>query len=345
MSYLDSNYYDCNKDDEIGLEPRLLEYIKKKKFFKENRIEVEFLDKEFAITNADILKIKAFMKGDKKNYVNGHSDIVDMSGATFPSSELKKDPRLERIKAKQRKETEANEQRHDYGIISKSYDMYRNDRPFASASGNDFSKSSFHPNDWFKNSRDEMIDNDINNNFGSRMSGSKNSFSNSNTYVNPKSTYNGYLDKNTTVRQDNHTIDEIIGKLDTYAKQSEKIPRRENNMEYMGQINVNYDRSNSKREYENNYRAMPFMSGNSNLINESNNNQTRDIDVDSHMRFGNTPMRAGKSLGYPSTLEHAFSYISPDIQDPNHVVMDRGIPSRAFNKETARPSSSRVPMR
>lgn len=323
MSHLGSNYYDCNMDDEIGLEPRLLEYIRKKKFFKENNIEIDFLDKEFAITKTDISKIKAYIKGDKNNYINAHSDIVDMSKATFPSSELKKDPRLERIKTKQKKETDANEQRHDYGIISKSYDMYRDDRPFASASGNDFSKSDFHPDQWLQNSRNDIMDENI--------VKSQKSFYDSNTYVNPRSSYNSYLDRNTTIKQDSHTINEIIGKLDTYTKSAERIPKRDSDWG----VNLN-----GKTECENNYRALPLMSSNSNLINNN-----LDIDVDSHMRFGNTPLRAGKSLGYPSVLEHAFSYISSDIQDPNHVVMDRGVPSRAFNKETARPSAKRDPMR
>ena len=72
------------------------------------------------------------------------------------------------------------------------------------------------------------------------------------------------------------------------------------------------------------YNAVPFMG--------SNNGFDRDIGVDTYMKFGTTPFRSGKSLGYPSTIEHSFNYISPDIQDPNHVVSERGIPSRGFNK-------------
>jgi hypothetical protein len=85
-----------------------------------------------------------------------------------------------------------------------------------------------------------------------------------------------------------------------------------------------------KRELENNYRAVPYMSGPGN----------RDIDVDTFVRFGSTPSRGAKSLGYPNPIEHYFDYISNDIQDPNHVVNRRGLPSRMFNKETARPASS-----
>lgn len=330
MSYLNSNYYDCNMNDDLGLEPRLLEYIKKKKFFKENNIEVDFLDKQFSISKNDLTKIKAFMKSDKKNYIDSHTDMVDMSTATFPSSHLQKDTRLERIKAKQKKETDANEQRHDYGIISKSYDMYRDDRPFASACGNDFTKSNFNPNDWFKNSKDEISEPNYQDYKLNTVAKSNKPLYETNTYVNPKSSYNGYLDSNTIVNSNNGTVDEIIGKLDTYTN-----------------TNTQTNTFNKKKEYENQYQAVPFMTNNSNLIDSSNNfNQNnKDVDVDSYMRLGNTPLRAGKTLGYPSVMEHSFSYISSDIQDPNHVVMDRGIPSRVFNKETVKSSTYRTPMR
>lgn len=336
MSYLDSNYYDCNKNDDIGLEPRLFEYVKKRQFFKENGIDTSLLEKEFALTKTDIVKIKAYVKGDKEKYSNGHQDMIDYSQARFPSDEFKKDIRLERIKAKQKKEADANDQRHDYGMISKTYDMYREDRPFASASGNDFTKSDFHPTDWFKNSRDEIAELDTNSSNGG--------FFENNTYVNPRSSYNGYLDSHTTVKSDNHTIDDIIGKLDTYTKQSEKIPRRENSMDVDYKRMIPANNNNNLRCTENTYKPMPFM-GADGSTSHNLGSSIRDMDVDSHMRFGETPMRAGKSLGYPSVLEHAFSYISQDIQDPNHVVMDRGVPSRAFNKETARPTSRRDPMR
>jgi len=50
MSHLDSVFYDYEKDDEIGLEPRLLEYLKKKKYYQENDIEANNLEKEYDIT-------------------------------------------------------------------------------------------------------------------------------------------------------------------------------------------------------------------------------------------------------------------------------------------------------
>lgn len=310
MSYLDSDYYDCNKSDDLMMEPRLMEYIKKKKFYKENGIEIDFLDKEFQITKQDMVRLKAYLRGDKKTIDEDvHKDYIDPSKSSFPSGEFKKDPRFDRVKIKQQKEAEAQEQRHDYGVISKGYDMYRDDRPFASASGNDFKKSDFNPNDWFKSSKDEMR--------RQNEKPPKNSFSRSNTYTNPKSSYNSYLSSDTTVQDDKHSIDAIIGQLQSYSKRDDDFGDR-----------------GRKKENENSYQAVPFMQNGQNGVRD---NLSRDIEVDTYMRFGTTPLRAGKSLGYASTAEHSFSYISPDIQNPDHVVMDRGVPSRAFNKETARP--------
>jgi hypothetical protein len=53
----------------LTLEPRLQEYIKKKKFYIDNKIQQEIsLEREYGISNSDILIIKKFMRGDKKIY-------------------------------------------------------------------------------------------------------------------------------------------------------------------------------------------------------------------------------------------------------------------------------------
>ena len=40
------------------LEPRLIEYIQKKKYFKKNNIHDDLIEREFNISKADIEKIK-----------------------------------------------------------------------------------------------------------------------------------------------------------------------------------------------------------------------------------------------------------------------------------------------
>jgi|SaaInlStandDraft_4_1057021.scaffolds.fasta_scaffold04430_5 hypothetical protein len=318
MSYLGTDYYDCNKNDELMLDPRLAEYVKKRQYYKEHDLETKFLQKKYSITEDDMRKIKAYKKGHKKVYQDVHKDLIDPSEAKFPSNDFEKDKRLERIKAKQQRETDANNQRHDFGVISKSYDMYRKDRPFASASGNDFAKSSFHPMEWLASSNDEVRNYDDNVRPSESLGGT-------NTYVNPKSKYNSYISNDTTVNNGNdNTLDSIIGQLDSYKNTADGTNYRNMMFDDDNERNMPNEKYNGLRDNEAEYNAVPFMG--------SNNGFDRDIGVDTYMKFGTTPFRSGKSLGYPSTIEHSFNYISPDIQDPNHVVSERGIPSRGFNK-------------
>ena len=63
-------------DGSIMLEPRLQEYIKKKKFNKDNGIvDCVSLEKEYQITNSDLDIIRAFMKGRRDIYTNDKFNI------------------------------------------------------------------------------------------------------------------------------------------------------------------------------------------------------------------------------------------------------------------------------
>ena len=314
-----NNFYDYSHNDEIMLEPRLIEYIRKKKYYQENEIEIQYLEKEYDITDNDMMKIRAYLRGDKKNCNNSkHQNFIDPTKTDFISSKFNKDPRFERLKKKQKKNSDAQIQRHNYGLMNSGYDMYRNDRPFASASGDDFKKSNFHPNQWFQNSRDIVEEEDLINSKKSYrvnqiplfqnsrdiveeedLINSKKSYSSTNTYSHPKNVNNRH-----DINNDPNSVDNIIGQDYSYR-------------------NTNY---NNKRETENNYRTIP-------IIQEQGN---RDIDIDSYVRFSNNQSRGSKSIGYPNPVEHYFDYISNDIQNPNNVVFERGTPSRMFNKETAR---------
>lgn len=319
MSY--NSYANYDDDDKLMLEPRLYEYLQKKKYYQQNDIETNDLKNEYAISKDDMVKIRAFLRGeDAQN--NYHQEFIDISGAQFPSSSFKKDPRFDRIKEKQKREKGAKDQRQDYGIISQGYDMYRDDRPFASAVGNDFNTKNFHPNEWLASSKNEnewtpykTDSNEI------REKTKGKAFHKSNTYENPKSSYNSYLSNDTRVNNDSFTVDNIIGGIDSYKNKVARNPYEFSQNRMGGQ-------STEKREFENNYRAVPLMGKGGQI----------DSDVDTYMRFGTAPSRGGKSLGYPNPMEHYFSYVSNDMQVPEHVVSNRGIPSRAYNTETARPS-------
>lgn len=328
MSFEGSDYYDCNKKDKISLEPRLLEYINKKKYYKENSIESDTLEKEFGMTDYDKLRIKSYLKGERDKNLR-FQDYVDTSQSYFPSDLMKKDPRFERIKKKQQTNKEAQVQRHNYGGrdgVASSYDMYRNDRPFASAFGNDFTESEFHPRDWFQNTRD--VDAENYNRYAEkktsvrRSSAKHRDFNEINTYTQPKSRYNGYLPLRGEIPNDN-TLDNILENMNNMNINYERVEQRENEFDYeYGTMRPNV-RGRKSFSQENSYNQMPYM---------GDMRGNRDVCVENFVKFGNLT-RGTKSNGYPNPVQHYFDYITPDIQDSKHIVMDRGLPSRSLNRE------------
>ena len=285
-----------------NLEPRLSEYLKKKKYNKEHNIKNPHIEKDYMIDSKDIETINYFIRYNKPpSNKNNFSDFVDPSGAQFPSSQFKPDERLKRIQKKQESHQKARESINNYDNISKKYDMYRNDRKFASMYGDDFT-SNFNPSEWItsQNSRDS----DFKNNYLLDNNSNQNSLSNSNTYKNPKSTYTGYIRPQSNIYNDPNSTDAIIGNIDTYRSNLNSI----------------------KRESENSYFVSPT----------SNSSQKKNFDADNFVHYGSTPSRSSKSLGYPNPSEHYFNYISDDIQNPDNVVNPRGMNSRSLNKTLAR---------
>jgi hypothetical protein len=325
-SFEGSDYYDCNKKDKISLEPRLSQYIEKKKFYKHNNIESETLEREYNISDYDRLRIKAHLKGQKDKNLR-FQDYVDTSQAYFPSELLQKDPRFDRIKKKQQKIKDAGQQRHNYGGMSQSFDMYREDRPFASAYGDDFTEEKFHPREWFQNSREIEAD-DYNPYAESKphvrrtSGGHKKDFSSSNTYTQPHSNYNGYLPFGTEL-ENNNTVDEILNSMNNAKYNYGRTEQRENDFDcHNGTIMPNV-RGRRNSSQENNHGTVPFM---------GDMRGNRDMGVENFVKFGNMT-RGSKQIGYPNPVEHYFDYITPDIQDPRHIVMERGVPSRSWNRE------------
>jgi hypothetical protein len=328
--------FDTQKDFDTKLEPRLVEYLKKKQFYKENNIEVQnnTMEKEFNIDKNDIIKIKNFLQGKKLKKNQIHSDMIEPTVNYFPSEELKADSRLQKIKNKQQRDREAIEQKDNYDVMSRGYDMYRNDRKFASAYGNDF-KSRFNPQVWMNN--EENSDSSEFENSNPHISNPRQNTSRNNKP--PSIRYKDYMTRgcNEDLASTNYSLDSIIGKLDTYREDLDRhhkqkvnesdidisIPSHNNN-------NYNYNKSN-KREKENNYQAIPLMNG----------SKQKNVDIENYLCYGNGPSRGAKSLGYPNPAEHYFQYISNDISKPEHTVFEPGMPTRMHNKDTARPYKTR----
>lgn len=273
-----------NSTYKIDMEPRLAEYLKKKQYYKKNNIDSSNLENEFGITKDDLMKIRAYLRNDK---IDHHSEFIKIGVSTFPSDKFASDPRFERMKKKTDKVKEAIASKSNLKHLEKEYDMYRQDRTYASLTNNDFSS---HAEPLFmQESRDDRMYNP--NVSMLSYNDSKASISKNNTYIHPKSRYNGYLDSQFKINSD--VIPDVATKFDDSEGGSKIFGRTMSDM-----------RSNLS-----------------------------DIDTDTFIRFGETPSRSKKSLGYPSTFEHQFDYISDDLQMAEHTVSHRGMPSRAYNKE------------
>jgi hypothetical protein len=245
--------------------------------------------------------------------------------------------------------------------------MYRSDRKFASAYGNDF-KSRFNPQVWLDDDFYQKDGNERHANIEQRKpdldkvegvnydtDGSdfeelnpynaikpsqtqgidmKRRYSNPNIYKHKKPSvrYKDYMERgcNEDLATKNYSLDSIIGKLDTYNDNLQKYHRRDE-MDLDAKVSIPGAKSNNKREKENNYRSMPHMNG----------SKPRDVDMENYLCYGSGPSRGAKSLGYPNPAEHYFQYISDDIQRPEHSVFERGMPSRLRNKDTARAYKTR----
>jgi hypothetical protein len=273
-----------NSTHKMDMDPRLTGYLKKKQYYKKNNIDSSNLENEFGITKDDLMKIRAYLRNDK---VDHHSEFIKIGVSSFPSEKFASDPRFERMKKKTDKEKEALASKSNLKHLEKEYDMYRKDRPYASLTNNDF--SSFTEPLFMQESRDDRM---YNPNVSTLpFSDKKQSMSKNNTYVHPKSRYNGYLDNQFRINSD--VIPDVTTKFDDGEGGSKIFGRTMSDM-----------RSNLS-----------------------------DIDTDTFIRFGETPSRSKKSLGYPSTFEHQFDYISDDLQMAEHTVSNRGMPSRVYNKE------------
>lgn len=301
-----------NEKNNKTLESRLMDYIEQKKYYEQYGIEDDMLEKKYNISEKDVNKITSYLHRHGKHLdinidnVQTDNDFIDIMSSKFPSDNSNKNKYMEKIMKKQQKIKDVKQQCNNYNSIRKNYDMYRDDRQFSSASGDDFKTSGFDPSEWFnKNTKNSYIgENNRLNEDVMNMTGTK-SYSETNTYTNPKSNYNGYIGNNVTVNDDPHSIDAIMNKIDDYK---------------------NRDNTTELREFENNYKQMSYTSG----------NKKCDVSADTYVKFGTTPSRSMKSLGYPSVAEHSFSYISDDIQNPDHVVNDRGMSTRLDNKGIAR---------
>lgn len=144
----------------------------------------------------------------------------------------------------------------------------------------------------------------------------------------------------------------VIGELETYATKINNTYHSMNDMDNEHKMVIPNARNNGKKAINTaSYRSMPYL---------GKGDGVRDISIETELTQGiecrtrrysdnkeenqmyleqnsGLPARGAKSYGYRNPVEHYFQYVSDDLQDPSHVVMDRGYASRLDNHAVARP--------
>ena len=132
------NYEEAFNIGSIQLEPRLQEYIRRKRFNEENDIDPPIPEeKEFGITPYDLKVIKRFRQGKEKVYTSkrlatdphfikpdntGFEDTID--------NDFKKDPRYQRLQRKMQSHKDAQKQIRNFDGIDENYQIFHQSNPY-----------------------------------------------------------------------------------------------------------------------------------------------------------------------------------------------------------------------
>ena len=329
------NIDDQNKTSQnniFQLEPRLQEYLNRKRFFKKNSIDSKTLEREYQITKRDRDIIVAYLSKNKAKQADLSQDLyceyVNKPKEEKPltSKELmQKDPRFQRLRNKMAKEKAANNVREDISNLSRNYDLFANTE-YASMGGNfaietqkpevydEFTNEDSELNEVFKSPLDSRS---VNNN-------SRNLDYNNEYFID--NNIDPLLNKH---KQSNIQYNQVVynNQYNSYQKHQPSLDNISSELSsYQKKINKSIDDYNSDRYYNNNIL-------NTNSCKKEP--ELRDVNIENYVKYG-YPTSKNKSIGRENPAEHYFQYIDPDIQDPDHVCFERPQLSRLANKQSVR---------
>lgn len=295
-----SNFY-CK--DDIMLEPRLQEYIKKKEYYRENNITPCIsLEKEFQISRSDITKIKTFVSGNKN--IN-HNNIP----RELNNGKKNKFPQYESLKS-------------IYPTPPKNYFSNTpspNDAIYSSSNFNNTYSSNI------LDSRDFLDKKSFNKDLQMQSEVDFSDLSNKSSECNYKKSEpikNEQL-KNMLNDPDLHEENHKFDDYDNFIKQTYKAKnnndKNNNTQSLYTELNLPKERLKENPQFKHNARL-------------------RDVELETSLITGNMT-KGHKSFGYENPVEHYFNYIDDDFQHPNNVVMNiprGGYSTRLTNKTEAR---------
>ncbi len=316
----------------MNLEPRLQEYLQRKDFFDKNNLSAELLEKQYMITNKDKQLINMYFNKNmyrKKDLErNVYCDFVEVpkEKPKLESDSFRQDKRFQRLKNKIEMEKAAQSNRTDISELSRNYDIFNNkDASIGGNFGNleDESDSYFDrvfPReplnvDSFPESRKLLRLPPNPHQYEQPMQPQK--------HTEPKIQYNQrvYNDQYDSYSSHKPTLDNIVGDISSYKNKINNSYNFNSDSKFNSvKFNTNECR---KEQLDNMYSHVGEMTG----------GDLRNIDIETYIKFG-SPTSKAKSLGFENPVEHHFSYIDSDIQDPRHVVNDRPQLSRLSNKQS-----------
>lgn len=316
----------------MNLEPRLQEYLQRKDFFDKNNLDMMLLEKQYMITDKDKHLINSYFNKNiyKKKDLdrNNFCDFIEIpkEKPKLESDKFRQDKRFERLKRKVELEKAAQGTRSDISELSRNYDLF-NDTGMASMQGiggvygnlEDESSSYFDrvfPQTPLDINSFEESKRLLKQPYNPHM------YEQPQKHIEPKIQYKQkvYNNQYNSYLPHKPSLDNIVQNMNSYTNKVNKTYDFNSDSQFFSpQFNKNNCR---KEEMDYMYRHVGEMTG----------GDLRNIDIETYIKFG-SPTSKAKSLGFENPVEHHFSYIDSDIQDPVHVVNDRPQLSRLSNKQ------------
>lgn len=357
-------------DGSIMLEPRLQEYLRKKKFYKDNNIDnCISLEKEFSITSRDKRFLRSFLRGKRDMYTTGQFNELHESPKmkrknVFPSTELglmndERVPVIDNEKKHYTKpvnrgmfapdDTIKNRMETYYeDPIEQDVDLILDSRDIA---GFDINNVKFTPStDWQVDQRPGPSHSKLDSQY--RIDPVK-KFSIKGTLDNKrkkeKDYYDQYMKQFLTEDKCGYECFEqpgifsqcmtVNGKnIKTYGQMDKPDFSEKSDMDVRLKTVTPHVSSRSRKELNTqDYYITPFFGNNADNYTKETA-EGFDAEVETAMIHG-MPSKTRRSYGYRNPAEHYFDYLDDDFQNPDSSVLPfprGGESSRLDNKKLAR---------
>lgn len=346
-------------DGNIMLEPRLIEYLNKREYYKKHPNIKPCInpEKEFSITKHDLHKIKSVLMGktDVYDYKNNELNKSHMKPKQyFPSNEFRDDKRVQKITPEIPKKitnrgmfVPDKGQKYyegpvkDVDTIMDGRDFMSNNEPKMNTSSSfNMNESRFDPRVDDRIPRGNLDPNAINSHYNVSGQIDTRRYS-SESHDHSKEQYDNNLITREMLSGPNSVgSGRSTGPLsfNFFKSTSQSNPNQFSEMSDMDTANriviPKVSSSPNKGINTSDYMAVPYMGGGSN---------DRDTNLETDMLRG-MPTRTQKSYGFRNPEEHHYNYIDPHLQSDQNTVMSfprGGEQTRGANRQNARNTYTR----